>query len=305
VPEVAPAPLEWSVAVLAHNEEGSIGRCLKRVLDECQGHAAHIHVIINGASDRTLEIARQYAASSKGILRAYRIAHGDKSNAWNQYVHALRADAPIHFFVDAYAFVASGSFAALAESLRETRKAAAAAVPGAGRSRERLIATMRERGGIHGSLHALSGAFVRRVRERSIRLPLNLYRGDGLIGAMIAFDLDPLHCRYDTQRIAIVERASWTFDSLKPWRWRDVRRELRRRIRQVRGQYESAAFSRLVREVGFEGLPVLADDMIAGFIAKHGALATGTAGRLIHRFALRGLRPGAIPPDERLRAEPV
>lgn len=305
MPGAAPASLEWSVAVLAHNEESSIGRCLERVLDECKGHAARVHVIVNGASDRTLEIAQRYAASSNGVLHAYRVAHGDKSNAWNQYVHALCADAPIHFFVDAYAFVAPGSFASLAESLRKTGKAAAAAVPGAGRSREQLIATMRERGGIHGSLHALSGEFVRRVRDRSIRLPLNLYRGDGLIGAMVAFDLDPLHCRYDTQRMAVVEGASWTFDPLKPWRWRDVRRELRRRIRQIRGQYESAAFSRLVREVGFAGLPALADDMIAGFIARHGSLATNPAGRLMHRFALRSLRPGTMPPDERLRAEPV
>jgi glycosyltransferase involved in cell wall biosynthesis len=300
-----PSPVEWSVVVLAHNEERSIGRCLDRVLAECKGRSARICVIVNGATDRTLEIARDYARASGGLLQAYRIGHGDKSNAWNQYVHALRIDASVHIFVDAYAFVSPGSFAALADALAESGKEAAAAVPGAGRSRAALIATMREKGGLHGSLHALTGGFIARVRERAIRLPLNLYRGDGLIGAMVAFDLDSIRGRYDPRRMVLVEAASWSFDSLRPWRWQDIRREFRRRVRQIRGQYESAAFSRLVRQAGFEGLPITADDMIAAFIAAQGLLAGNAAARLLHRYALRNLRPGVVPPESRLRAEPA
>jgi glycosyltransferase involved in cell wall biosynthesis len=305
VPDPASSPLEWSVAVLAHNEERAIARCLDRVIDECAGHAARIHVLVNGASDRTLEIARGYAGRHGGRLQAYRIDHGDKSNAWNQYIHALGATAPIHVFVDAYVFVTPGSFAALAAALSRSGADAVAAVPGAGRSRTQIIATMREKGGLHGSLHALSGGFVTRIRERGIRLPLNLYRGDGLIGAMAAYDLDPARHRYDPHRIVLVNDASWTFDSLKPWRWQDIRREFRRRIRQIRGQYESAAFSRIVRESGFEGLPALADDMILAFVAGHGLLAKTPPGKLLHRYALAHIKPGSMPPEAALRAVAV
>jgi hypothetical protein len=232
----------------------------------------------------------------------FRVAHSDKSNAWNQYVHTLRIEAAVHFFVDAYAYVKPGSFRALADAVTKSGVNAATAVPGSGRSREQITASMRENGGLHGSLHALSGEFLARVRERSVRLPLDLYRGDGLIGAMAAYDLEPQLRGYSRSRIAIVETAAWSFDPLRFWRWRDIRRVLRRRMRQIRGDYESEAFKRIVKTFGFEALPLLADDMISEFITNHGLLSSSVPGRLMHRLALRNTAPGNCPQDADLRA---
>jgi len=287
--------MHWSVAVFAHNEERSLSRCLDHIMAECTGHEARVHVVVNGATDASSAIAREYASRSGGKILAYSIRHGDKSNAWNQYIHTLKIDAPVHLFVDAYAFVKPHSFSALAAALKRPGVNAATAVPDSGRSKAQIIATMRTQVGLHGSLHALAGQFIARVREKAIRLPLNLYRGDGLIGAMAAFDLEPLHTRYDASRIAVVEDASWRFDSLQAWRWRDIRRELRRRIRQLRGRYESAAFKGIVKSRGFEALPALADDMIAAFIDEHGLLTTNALSKQLHRLALKNVRPGRIP----------
>ena len=52
-----PAP-EIILIVLAHNEERRIGLCLASL--PLGGPAVAIHVVVNGSSDRTAEIARSF-----------------------------------------------------------------------------------------------------------------------------------------------------------------------------------------------------------------------------------------------------
>src|ERR1700730_6111134 len=102
--------LTWSAAIFACNEEPCLAPCIEHVIAECVGERAEIHVIVNGSSDQSLSIARDKAQEYLGLVFAHHILHADKPNAWNQYIHSLRIDAVVHFFVDAYAYVTSGSF---------------------------------------------------------------------------------------------------------------------------------------------------------------------------------------------------
>jgi glycosyltransferase involved in cell wall biosynthesis len=294
--------LRWSVAVFACNEERTIARCLDAIIAECAGEKAQLHVVVNGSSDRSLEIARDYADRHPAMIFAHRILHADKQNAWNQYIHELRVEAGTHIFVDAYAYVTPGSLRALEEGLKRPGVNAAAAIPGSGRSRERIVEDMRGGSGgrgLHGSLHALTGDFVNRIRARGIRQPVGIYRGDGLVGAMALYDLDPLRNRYDYARIALVDEASWTFDSLRPWRWRDLRRQLRRYLMQQRGRVENEAIKRVIRARGFEGLPAHVDTLLADYFAAGGRLSSNPAEAAIERYALRTVHR-EMPVPERL-----
>lgn len=276
----------WSVAVFVHNEERSVARCIECILGECKEMPVAINIVVNGSTDGTLAIAQDYARRHAGIVSVHVIQHADKQNAWNQYVHDLRIDADVHFFVDGYAYVSPGSFRALAAALHSGANAAAA-IPASGRSRAHIVEEMRQGGQLHGSLHALPRRFVERIRALKIRMPLGMYRGDGLLGAMALFDLDPRRNRYDRSRIVLVENASWTFSELKPWRWRDIRRQARRYMRQRCGRYEHLAIRHLVRSSGFEALPPHIDTLLAEYVRACGLQSSGVFDRMLDRRALR------------------
>ena len=291
--------LRWSVAIFACNEQATIGRSIETVISECAGERAEIHVVVNGSTDRTLAIARDYAKRNPGRVFSHHIAHADKQNAWNQYVHALRTDAEAYIFVDAYAYVTPGSFQALHAALKPGVNAAAA-IPMSGRSRHRIIQGMREGGGLHGSLHALSRDFIERVRALNFRQPIGLYRGDGLVGAMALLNLDySPGWRYDYTRIALVESASWTFAPLRAWRWADLKRQFRRFLRQQRGPIESQAIVWQVRRTAFKSWPTHADTLITGYLADGGKLSANPIEAALQRHSLRGIS-NARPAPERL-----
>jgi hypothetical protein len=88
-------------------------------------------------------------------------------------------------FVDGDAEVLPGSVGALAEALRLNPDAnAAAGLPANGRMAAAYRAETIVGHGMFGDLYALSGQFVRRLRQSGIRLPEDLIGDDSLIGAL-------------------------------------------------------------------------------------------------------------------------
>ena len=71
----------------------------------------------------------------------------------------------------------------------------AMAVSGAainGRTMRLATAETLSRGGkMHGQLHAFRPDFLDRMVARGIKLPVGLYWGDGLLGSMTAYNLNP------------------------------------------------------------------------------------------------------------------
>ncbi len=183
------------VAVLAHNEEHRIAGCLESLLSGAEDVA--VHVVVNGSSDRTAEIARSYA----GII-VHEYAQGGKARSWNRFVLDGGFDAGCWAFVDGDAEIVPGSIEALANCLSEYPTAnAATGLPCNGRRAEAYSAEMIATHGLFGDLYALCGDFVRRMRDASIRLPEDLIGDDSLIGAMVKTDL---HSEDDWQDTRIV-----------------------------------------------------------------------------------------------------
>lgn len=258
----------WSAAVFGRNEAASIATCLTALARAGEGAALEVTVLLNGTTDDSARRALDALAKAGQRGRVYAIPQGDKANAFNQFVHQLRPAAPMHVFVDAYAAVQPQSLRRLHAALEANPMAqAAAALPSAGRSAARLRADMLEYGGLHGSLFALREDFLARMVEGGLRLPLGLYRGDGLLGCLVLHDLDATGGGWRRERLALVPEASWSAPTLQPWRWRDWRRQWRRLVQQARGRLQWAALREDIYPGGFTALPEDADARVVRWVA--------------------------------------
>ncbi|OJW69835.1 MAG: family 2 glycosyl transferase [Sphingomonadales bacterium 63-6] len=167
------------LAILAHNEERRIASCLASLPLGASDVA--VHVVVNGSSDRTAEIARGFAG-----VTVHEYPEGGKSRSWNRFVFDTPDIAAECFvFVDGDAEVLPGSVEALAKALAADPQAnAAAAMPRNGRHAEAYRQAMIAQHGMFGDLYALSGRFIDRMRAMGIRLPEDLIGDDGLLCAM-------------------------------------------------------------------------------------------------------------------------
>lgn len=235
---------EWTATIFAKNEERTIRECVESV--RAQGDVVPL-VLVNGSTDRTAQLAEQAGA------RVIKLTVASKSSAWNEAVHKELHAASVHFFIDAYAIVTPGSFAAMAAKLAEHPKAnACSAIPRSGRSRKQLAAAAMS-GALHGSLHALAGHFVERIQARGIRLPAGIYRGDGLINTMALHNLDP-SVAWDRSLVVCAPEAGWTFRGLSPFSISDWKRWYARRRNQKRGAAENQRIKEVIYSKGFEAL---------------------------------------------------
>jgi hypothetical protein len=256
----------WSVSVYARNEGAGIAACVDAIAAAAKGVSTHLSIMLNGISDNSLAVASAAAQSCGLPADIYLIAFGDKSNAWNQFIYAVRPPAEVYFFVDGYARVDERALSELARRLDEKPEvSAAAAVPSTGASAARLRDIMVSQGGLHGSLFALRRSFVERLVDRDLRLPTGLYWGDGLIGAMVAHDLDACN-PWRISLCSVVPAATWRTTPLSIWRRRDLARYWHRMIRQARGRLENRAVKDLVARRGFGALPASARDLVLDWL---------------------------------------
>lgn len=167
------------VAVMAHNEERRIARCLSSL--PLGDPRVAVHAVVNGSRDRTAEIARGFAR-----VTVHEYAEGGKSRSWNRFA----LDTPgiageVFVFVDGDAEVAPGSVFALHAALMADPAAnAAAGLPCNGRKVQAYRRQMVADHGLFGDLYALRGSFVERMRSEAIRLPEDLVGEDGLLCAL-------------------------------------------------------------------------------------------------------------------------
>lgn len=294
--------LDWSIAVFARNSADMLGPCLEGLAAATAGRKARITVLLNGNGDKSGDVVRAFARGASVDVEVQEIAFGDKSNAWNQFIHRVRPDARTYFFVDAYAVPAAGALAALDTALRNAPGAsAAAAVPSSGRSAAATRASMIRTPALHGSLFALREEFVRRVAASGLRLPAGLYRGDGLIGSLVVNDLDGRTFAWKLDLIAVAPDATWTVTPASTLR--RPQQIWNRLIRQARGRMEDAAIKERTYHIGFEHLPRYADRMIADWIeADPATRRPSLRGDPLGWLAVRKLRPLSEPGDRALEA---
>lgn len=180
-----------SVVVFAHNEETTIGTCLRSIQEAGLGPHDEVHVLVNGSTDGTLAAAKALAAVD-ARLRVHVIRLGDKCNAWNFYVHRLADPGQaMHVFVDGDVTVLPGSFAALARALDASEALAASATPRDGRTAPAWRSRILREHGLAGNLYALRDSTLRRFRDEGIRLPVGAIGDDPILLWLLRRDLRP------------------------------------------------------------------------------------------------------------------
>ena len=244
-----------SVAVFAYNEEKLIAACLDSI-QACSGEAdLSISVLINGCTDRTESIVRDYAVAHPNVYPIV-IRLGDKANAWNHYTHqASGRDALMHAFVDGDVTVTPGSMAALLRAFDADPVAnGCAALPVGQRSRvvayRRKLSANRE---MSGNFYALRGSFLDDIRRRDIRVPIGMFGEDGLVTALTRWNLNrgPDDCR----RVTFCEDAGFEYEGLSLWRPSHVRIARNRMMRYAMRRQHVKMLYPLVSEQGVGLMP--------------------------------------------------
>jgi hypothetical protein len=298
---------DWNVAIFCRNEQSSIGRCIESVTLAGRSKRTLITLIINGCTDESGTAALAAARRCGASIAIYAIPFGDKSNAMNCFYYDLRESAAHYFFVDAYATIGLTALEAL-ETCLATRPdvIAATGIAANGRTMSRRSGpTLTHGGQLHGQLHALRKDFIDRLVAKRVRLPIGLYRGDGLMGSMVMHDLDPLHVPWESKRIGGSPNAVYTIPVLSAFRPHDVQRQFRRKIRQLRGDLENLAIRAIVYEQGYEGLPEYADEMVQGYIAGNVPPRVSLVDRPFQALALRQIRAFRRPAPVTLQPIPL
>lgn len=283
-------PLDFDIAVFAANEARTIVPCLESVDLACSGMQAHISVLLNGTCDETLELIRAMHLQHAG-LTVYFIEKADKANAINQYIHRVRPPAQLYICVDAYTRITPDSFKAMKSALDSNPQAdIASGLPVSGRSAVVVAENTMKGGMVNGQLYAVRPDFLARVVGAGYRLPLQLYRVDGLLGSMAAHALDPVRLAWDSSRIIGVKDASFALTPLSIFKLRDIRRQYVREIRQARGRMENAAIKEIIFKDGYAGLPENANDMIKQWLRDHKPVSRSPREQYFTRLALKQLR---------------
>ena len=237
------------VAVLAHNEERRIARCLGSLpLGDAD---VDVHVVVNGSSDRTAEIARGF-----GGVTVHEYYQGGKARSWNRFVlETPDLCARTFVFVDGDAELVPGSIRALDQALALSHSAnAASGLPANGRRVEAYRRGLVSSHGMFGDLYALRGSFVERMRARGIRLPEDLIGDDGLLCAMAKTDLGSEYAWQET-RVAPCLEAGFLCEPASVLLPRTLALQYRRMINYSVRHFQNRIVSAIMRDAGPAGLP--------------------------------------------------
>lgn len=245
--------------VLAHNEERHIAACLDSIFAADSDLGLEVFVMANGCTDRTEHIVREYASKNSAV-HLVSITLGDKCNAWNVFVHDTVPECcpgrAMYFFVDGDARFLPGSFSAMASVLASDPVAhAVSAPPASGRSAVRDREELLEERGLVANLYGLSRDFVQRLIDNKVRIPLGLEGDDGLIGALVRWDLNPQQLM-NVSLIAPCSEAGFEFESMSPTRPTDWPAYWKRMVRYGRRRYEFALLRDQLKAKGMRGMPV-------------------------------------------------
>ncbi|WP_137180301.1 glycosyltransferase [Roseomonas sp. AR75] len=254
-------PVFVSICIFAYNEESHIAAALD-ALDACGTEARlRLHVLINGCTDGTEAAVRAWQPRHVEVVPVV-LARGDKANAWNHYVHEVAPlDADIHVFTDGDMLVSKGSIAAfLAAFAAEPHANGCAGLPVSGRSRDGFRAKLQRGREMAGNLYALRGRCVAAFREAGLRLPFGMFGEDGLVTALVKYDLDLRNPR-DDLRVTSAEGAGFGYVPLSLWRPRDWRTYRNRKMRYAVRRQQALMLYDLLRAGGPAAMPAHVVDL--------------------------------------------
>lgn len=268
-----------SISIFSYRESTSV--LLKSILhciDAAKKYTGlvHVNVLINGNESLFDEIKEKInilSLSTKGTakLSIYSFKFGDKANIWNQYFYLLKPSAKFHVFIDGYVYIENDTFTKLSNEYEKSPYIAATGVPSVGRTADKLKKQMITQGGMHGNLCILTDDAIEEIVKRSFRIPVNLYRVDGLVGGIINFNFCPKENQWNSFKVKVLANLTWTLDEKNNISLRDVISQLKRTKRQLIGSFENKAIREYlaVERIEIGQLPRYAPLLLLDYVIKH------------------------------------
>ncbi|WP_027707426.1 glycosyltransferase [Zooshikella ganghwensis] len=265
-----------AIAVFAYNESARITACLESIRvsiinSPCNAlpeDSFQCFVLANGCSDNTAQVVAEYQKQYSWV-NLVDIKEGDKSNAWNVFVHDVAAEAETYIFMDGDCEVVGDSLYQLYQYQKmHPNKNALAAIPmDIGRGTKQQIITMVTRGGLAGNLYALPHQFIKRVRTENIKLPIGTIGEDSLVGALACFDLDVTK-GWDRTRIGVCEQARFTYEPMGWLSWREWKVYYRRKQRYSIRHWQNKMIKAILTTKGPHYLPGDVKDMYQHYLQE-------------------------------------
>lgn len=314
VPSPPDAPAAGALAGLAvfssREEPDHLCDTVRAALRATPGVVDLVDVLINGNPALAEQMAQRLPGLAAGAgparLRVWRFAMGDKSHTWNEYIERIAPPQRDAIFIDGYVAVGPDALRRLLAELRARPRAlAATGVPTVGMGARNDARQMRQHGGIHGNLYALSAQALAQLRQLRFRLPLGLYRTDPTLAAALNFGLDLEPRQWEPlERVAVCADAHWRIRALRWWNLDDLKTHFRRVRRQAQGDLENAAVRHrfYVRQEKFGALPRTAAELVRSWAAEVPAEFEAMLAR--HRYAREAYERMMAPRDWRAADQP-
>jgi hypothetical protein len=281
--------MTWSVAIVTSRESlETLARTIAAVVAAASADTT-IDVVTNGAWELAESVGR-FVASERLKVSVWHVPIADKALAWNQYIHQIHGgEDDVVFFIDGYIRVNRDALHLMSSELSKAPDAlGASGVPTKGPSAAGMRTRMKNSGGFHGNLCAVTGPVLHNLRVRGFRFPLGLYRVDSLLGAVLCFNFDPAHHEWNSERIRVCFDASWDYDAPR-LSIGSIHQYARRKLRQEQGYFENKAVRSHLAQHRFppETLPPFSAEMVANWVKKNPHDAKKMLHNPIARVALR------------------
>ncbi len=250
------------IAVFAHNEAKKIIACLESVKNNIAERDQCV-VLNNGSTDMTHTLVTEFA-QRHDFCRLVDIEIGDKSNAWNVFIHQTRMQADVFCFLDGDCEILPGSLDALEACMASHPAANAIAAIPADHTGHLFRKAMLHEGGLAGNLYALPERFVQRIRTTNTFLPFGLIGDDSLVGALAYWDLEPKNNWVPT-RIVTCPGARFSYTPLSFFSLHDIRLYYRRKIRYSLRRIQTNLMKKPLKQQGLTGIPQDVDALYSRF----------------------------------------
>ncbi|MGJ8694432.1 MAG: glycosyltransferase family 2 protein [Thalassotalea sp.] len=247
------------ICVVAHNEQEHILGCLQSI--EVAIAAANIsqycvHIINNGSSDNTQIIAETFCAD-KTPWFAHNIALGDKANAFNLGVYNYATADALTVYIDGDCKISAGTLSAFITAHQDKPNAYIyAAIPMTqGNTTQQTIKNTLAGTALSGNLFALSEQFIKKLREKSFKLPVGLIGDDSLLAWVSSHDFK-LSNGVISGYLVGVEGAKFEYHRLAPTSWSNIKLYYRRLTRYSLRHLQQKCIREFLNEHdAFEKLP--------------------------------------------------
>lgn len=256
--------------MFAYNEADNLAQSLTNMHNNIDERVQNVYLLANGCTDNTVKVAQQLKEElSFTQLEIVEIALGDKCNAWNHYVHEIRANATCHFFVDADVLFSDNCFPILYDELVNTQPTPniVAGYPLSGRNLDFYRMLVEERSCFFGNLYGASQAYIEMVREKEFYLPVGLNWIDSFLTKAANTDIQFLDHNLP-ERVIYKKDVGFEFESLSPFKLDDIKLYKNRIARYELGMIQEIYLDALAAEDWPRQMLEINKDILANFDDK-------------------------------------